>query len=297
MMLFCLPGGFPNIFKTVAFNFPSTFNNNKNDSALRVLTWNVQGFVSLKNKSATWLKMLKVISEKNPDIVCMQEFTNIEGGRRLSVQDKMDSMGYKYYFFSNDNLREKKTGVIVMDGCGIFSKTPFTDSGRLEITGVHGRENMAYVTIQLNNKPLRIFTAHLESFSLYNDTNRLNRDIYEITYHRKRIIQYKLRDVEKVHAREVAIIRNEFSKTKIPFVYCGDMNTVPTSYTYRKMKEDMQDAFLSKGSGIGSTFYKILPTLRIDYLFADKNFNIIQCAVIRKKLSDHYPLVTDIRWK
>ncbi len=297
LMLLCLLAGIPNLSKTAAFNVPAAFNNQKKDSALRILTWNVQSFVSLQYKSTTWLKMLDVIAEKNPDIICMQEFKNVEGGRKISILDKLDSMGYKHFVFSEDDIHKKNTGAIVTYGCAIFSKLSLTDSGRTNIIMQPEKESLAYIDVKFNNKPLRIFTAHLQSFELYNDTNNTQQDVYQITYQRKRFIQYKLRDVEKFHANEVATIRDAFSKTSIPYIYCGDMNTVPTSYTYNKLKGNLQDAFLAKGSGIGQTFYKILPTLRIDYIFADEKFKINQCAVIEKKLSDHYPVVTDIQWK
>ena len=48
------------------------------------------------------------------------------------------------------------------------------------------------------------------------------------------------------------------------------------SYTYFTVRGDMQDAFLKKGFGIGRTFSALSPTLRIDYIFADKNFKINQ---------------------
>lgn len=296
-MLLCLLAGIPNLSKTAAFNAPAAFNNQKNDSVLRILTWNVQSFLSLQGKSTAWLKILDVIAEKNPDIICMQEFRNVEGSKKISILDKMDSMGYKHFVFSENNIQKKNTNTIITYGCAIFSKLPLTDSGRINIIMHPEKEGMAYIDIKFNNKPLRIFTAHLQSFELYTDTSNTQQDIYEITYRRKRSIQYKVRDIEKFHANEVAVIRNEFSKTSIPFIYCGDMNTVPTSYTYNKLKGNLQDAFLVKGSGIGQTFYKILPTLRIDYIFADKRFKINQCTVIKKKLSDHYPVLTDIQWK
>ena len=83
----------------------------------------------------------------------------------------------------------------------------------------------------------------------------------------------------------------------MPAVYCGDVNSVPTSYTYHHLRGNFQDAFLEKGSGIGRTFYKIVPTLRIDYIFTDKQFKIEQCTVAGKKISDHYPVITDLQWK
>jgi endonuclease/exonuclease/phosphatase family metal-dependent hydrolase len=75
------------------------------------------------------------------------------------------------------------------------------------------------------------------------------------------------------------------------------MNAVPSSYTYHLIKSNLQDAFLEAGSGIGTTFYKILPMLRIDYCLPDQRFNVTNCTVIQQKLSDHYPVITDLQWK
>lgn len=290
--------GFYNLSTLIAFNFPSKFSN-KNNSSLRIMTWNVQDFVDLTQRSDVSNKMLQLIATQNPDILCMQEVTNVEGGkRRISIRQKLDSMGYKNYFFSNDEVYTNKVFALITRGCAVFSKLPFTDSSRIFINKSITDEHLIYVDVNFNSKPLRIYTAHLASFALFKDTANLrDKDIYEITYDRKRAIQYKLRDVEKIHSKEISIIRNEISKKGIPAIYCGDMNAVPASYTYHILKDNMQDAFIEKGSGIGATFYKIIPTLRIDYVFADKQLKIEQCKVIQKKLSDHYPVIADIEWK
>ena len=302
LMLICTLAGFYNITQIIAFNLPSKFITEKNNAALRIMTWNVQDFVDLTAKTSTSQKMLQLIAAQNPNIICMQELTNVEGGkRRISIRQKMDSMGYKYYFFSMDEHITNKAGTsVITRGCAIFSKQPFIDSNRIFINRdeLNVDEHLIYVDIHFNNQPLRIFTAHLASFALFKDTATLpNKDIYEITYNRKSTIQYKLRDVERIHSKEASIIRNEISQAKKPVIYCGDMNTVATSYTYHFLKGGLQDAFLEKGCGIGATFYKIIPTLRIDYVFADKHLKVEQCKVIKKKLSDHYPVVTDVTWK
>jgi endonuclease/exonuclease/phosphatase family metal-dependent hydrolase len=79
-----------------------------------------------------------------------------------------------------------------------------------------------------------------------------------------------------------------------PVLFCGDLNDVPNSYAYATVKGNMQDAFLKKGFGIGRTFSALSPTLRIDYIFADKRFKVKQFARIAKKLSDHYMIVADL---
>lgn len=298
LMMVFLPPGFINISHTIAFNFPKKFPAEKDSAALRIMTWNVQDFVDLSFKSDVRSRMLSIISEKTPDVLCIQEMTNVEGGKwRVSVRKELDSMGFKYHFFSNDIITTNKMDAVVTRGAAIFSKTPFFDSGRTNIRDDRTGENLIYANIKFNNRLVRIYTAHLASFQLYTDTIDAKKDVYEITYDRKRVIQYKLRETEQLHEKEAKIIHREISKAGFPAVYCGDMNAVPCSYNYRFIKNNFHDAFLEKGSGIGATFYKILPTLRIDYCLADKRLKVLNCTVIEEKLSDHYPVVTDIRWK
>ena len=80
-------------------------------------------------------------------------------------------------------------------------------------------------------------------------------------------------------------------------IFCGDFNDIPNSYTYYKIRGDMQDAFLEKGFGIGRTFTALSPTLRIDYILASKQFSILQFNRVTKKYSDHYMLVADLSLK
>jgi endonuclease/exonuclease/phosphatase family metal-dependent hydrolase len=297
IMLVSLFVGFINLSHIIAFNFNAKPVASKPLQVLRVMTWNVQNFVDLKTTSEIPAGMLTLITQNNPDVVCMQEFTNIEGSKKyICVRKQMDSLGYKYYFISKDEYIVMRN-VIETIGTAVFSRIPFTDSGRININTTDENENLAYVDINFENKPSRIYTAHLKSFSLYKDTQNARQDIYEITYNRKRNIQSKLRDVERFHQKEVTIIHSSIAKTSLPVIYCGDLNAVPSSYTYRILRNNFQDAFLEKGSGIGATFYKIAPMLRIDYCFVDKRFKVGNCYVIDKKLSDHYPVITDLQWK
>jgi len=298
-ILVCMPPALFNLSHTIAFNFPKKFSDKKDEKTFRIMTWNVQDFVNLSPQSDVRSKMLTIIHQKNPDVLCIQELTNVEGGRwRISVRHELDSLGYNNYFFSKDWVTTNKHDALVTRGVAIFSKTPITDSGRVQISRERGiKENLIYINTEFNKRLLRIYTAHLASYQLYGDTDNVRKDIYEITYNRKKDIQYKLREVEQLHQREAEIINDTVSKAVFPVVYCGDMNTTPCSYTYRLLRNGFNDAFLEEGSGIGATFYKILPLLRIDYCLVDKRLKVTNCTVIKQKLSDHYPVITDIKWK
>jgi endonuclease/exonuclease/phosphatase family metal-dependent hydrolase len=82
-----------------------------------------------------------------------------------------------------------------------------------------------------------------------------------------------------------------------PVLFCADLNDVPNSYTYFTIRDKMQDAFLKKGFGIGRTFSGLSPTLRIDYIFADKSFKVNQFTRVIRRYSDHYMIVSDLELK
>jgi endonuclease/exonuclease/phosphatase family metal-dependent hydrolase len=79
-------------------------------------------------------------------------------------------------------------------------------------------------------------------------------------------------------------------------IICGDLNDVPNSYAYTTIGRGLKNAFREKGFGIGNTFSAISPTLRIDNIFTDKRFDVKQFVRIKKKLSDHYPIIADLVW-
>ena len=307
VLLAILPLGYFNFTNTLALRKEVAWHPEKDSSAIRIMTWNVQGFSNFlhKKKSRSAFKnnmeeMLATIHDYDPDVICFQEYRNIENAkRRIPVRKQLDSLGYTYHFCSNDRVGTytRNAAMRVEEGVAIYSKIPFIDSARININPSQN-EHLVYTDVMFNNKPVRIFTAHLQSFAIYGDTSNQKGDsdnIYEITYKRRKAIEYKIRETEVKHQDEVSIIRNAIDQSPHPVIYCGDLNTTPTSFNYRYLKgNNLQDAFLEKGSGIGNTFYKICPTLRIDVCFADKKFKVQQCIRVKKKISDHYPVITDL---
>jgi endonuclease/exonuclease/phosphatase family metal-dependent hydrolase len=81
-----------------------------------------------------------------------------------------------------------------------------------------------------------------------------------------------------------------------PVIVCGDFNDVPVSFAYETIGDGLQNAFVAKGSGISRTFSSISPTLRIDNIFTDKKFKVTQFTRIKNTLSDHFPIVADMRF-
>ena len=86
-------------------------------------------------------------------------------------------------------------------------------------------------------------------------------------------------------------------KSPYPVIVCGDFNDVPNSYAYHTIGKGLKNAFVEKGSGIGRTFSGISPTLRIDNIFVNPTFDVLQYTRIAKKMSDHFPVFADVEMK
>ena len=89
-------------------------------------------------------------------------------------------------------------------------------------------------------------------------------------------------------------VRIQLDKSPYPEIICGDFNDVPNSYTYFTIKGNRQDAFIRKGSGIGRTYSNVSPTLRIDYIMANKKLKVKQVKRVVLPYSDHYPIIADL---
>ncbi|MFT4204954.1 MAG: endonuclease/exonuclease/phosphatase family protein [Chitinophagaceae bacterium] len=294
-----LPGLY-NFFHVVAFH-PRKWQMEKSPGTLRVLTWNVEGY-SMQGMPPEKVPagILHTIQQYNPDILFLQESSHhvwtLDGWR--TTEQLMDSIGYKGHFQASDSTFWERHMVAFNTGVALFSKMPIVNDTALKILEVpHEQQHCIGGTTTFNGVPIRIMTARLSSLNLYWDTAHVGKNIYQITFDRKRMVQHQIRSVERLHKEQIKMIRAAIDRSKEPVIYCGDMNSVPTSYNYSLMRADnFQDAFLKGGWGIGASFHNIAPTLRIDAIFCDKDrFKVLQSKVVKVDLSDHYPVVADLQ--
>jgi endonuclease/exonuclease/phosphatase family metal-dependent hydrolase len=292
--------GYNSISVFFAFHLPANFSNTKNAGTIRVASWNVARFLEMKrnnNKgSQLRLKMMDLIKEQDADIFCMQEFfhsndsTWYQNLEHIALKYK-----YPYYYYSHDNDGDKH-----FIGNIIFSRFPIVDSGMIRYPRPTLPESLMHADIKVGEDTFRVFTTHLQSLQFKkSDYEKIDKikDAEEGIVSNSKTIFSKMRTGVSYRKIQTDIVRQVLDDSPYPYLLCGDLNDVPNSYTYHTIKADMQDAFLKKGFGIGRTFSSVSPTLRIDYIFADKNFEIEQFDRLVKKYSDHYLIVADLRLK
>ncbi|MEE6185660.1 hypothetical protein PIECOFPK_00755 [Mycovorax composti] len=280
--------------------FSTSFEETKKEGIIRVATWNVARFIEMARNnnrgSQTRYKMLKQIEQVNADILCFQEFaSSIRPDMYNNIAAVSKGLNYPYYYFSHD-----VDGDSLFNGSVIFSRYPIVDTGMVRYPRPTLPEFLVFVDIKVGNDTIRVYTTHLQS-------NQFRKEdlskIEELKGVRGNIIKNasyilsKLSVAIKHRSIQADMVKDIVRNSSFPTVFCGDLNDVPNSYTYKKVKGHMQDAFLKKGFGIGRTYASLSPTLRIDYIFTDHQFSVEQCKRITTPYSDHYMLIADIKKK
>lgn len=293
--------GYKSIMVFFGFHVSDKFDYDKPKNALRIAHWNVARFVEWKrnnNKgSQTRMKMMDQIKEQNADVLCFQEFfTSTDSIYYNNLKYIVKELGYPYYYFSYDNDGDRQ-----WYGQAIFSKYPLLDTALIRYPKPSLPEALMHADIAFNGDTIRLYTTHLQSVQFQKEDYQAIEDIKntnEEGVKKSKGVGSKLKRGVINRALQANIVREEINKSPYPFILTGDFNDVPNSYTYFTIKDDdLQDAFLLTGLGIGRTFVNISPTLRIDYILTTKNFEIKQFNRIIKNYSDHYMLVADVELK
>ncbi|MBS1607416.1 MAG: endonuclease/exonuclease/phosphatase family protein [Bacteroidetes bacterium] len=290
--------GWKSISLLFAFHQQVRFDYKKPADRLRIVTWNVARFIELKKNnnegSQTRLKMMELIKEQNADVVCLQEIhTSIAPAYYNNIEYIQKELGYPYFYFTWElDVKDHWYSSI------IFSRLPMIDTGRVYYPKPGITEVLLRADLKFNNDTIRLFNTHLQSVLFektdYDKIESLEHGDEGFVGNSKGILS-KVKKGAIIRGRQADKAREIISQSPYPVLFTGDLNDVPTSYTYSTIRGDMQDAFLQKGLGMGRTFTSLSPTLRIDYIFADKNFSILQYKKYNRDLSDHYMQVADIK--
>jgi len=293
--------GTQQILAVFSFHLPSHFETVKRANTLRIFHWNVEGWDDYyengrKNSGSYYQQMLQLIQEQNADILCFEEYAddkNLENPN--STASTLKKIGYPYYLFAKTESDSHSNS----NGVAIFSKSPILHSDTIDY-GKHTKaEHLIYIDIKRGEKTFRIFTTHLQSVRFehaqYASLSKL-KHAKDPGYHDSRTIVSKLKTGYEYRYSQAQTVKSQIDESPYPAIITGDFNDVPNSNTYFTIRGNLRDAFLEKGSFIGRTFRYISPTLRIDYILADKGFEVNQFRVIHVPYSDHYPIETDLQY-
>jgi endonuclease/exonuclease/phosphatase family metal-dependent hydrolase len=299
--LVCLLAGWPNIRVLFGFSLASHDFNHKDSGNIRIMTWNVRRWDEFNTKkpgaSRHRLPMLDLVGKQNADLLCFQEFFEPADSAKSNIRYIRQQLQFPYYFFSRDyhNHNSKyETGVI------IFSKYPIIASYQTHFNKdtLKKTESLISADINVNGHILRVYTAHLQSVLFKTKDFRnveIIRNAEDSMLEASRSLAKKLKYALGLRGYQADTVRRKLDACPYPLVICGDFNDVPNSYTYFRIRGNLQDAFIKKCFGIGRSYIYISPTLRIDYILPSREFTILQTMNLGTPFSDHHAILTDLQ--
>lgn len=282
------------------FHLNTEFQIQKKPGEIRVMSWNVELFNILhyKDQPEKKQRIIDLINKYDPDIACFQEM--VAGDNKKAINyfpDILQALKFKDYFYSygvkNDFDKYHHFGII------IFSKFPIIRKQTLVNKPDSYNSTFQFVDVARKEDTFRIFNVHLQSLKFSQENlNYLDKGTVpsEGNISESKNIIYKIKLGVLKRASQANFIKDEMNHSPYPVIICGDFNDVPVSYSYEKIGDGMKNAFVEKGSGVSRTFSSISPTLRIDNIFTDQKFKIMDYTRIKKSYSDHFPIIADLEY-
>ena len=267
-------------------------------SMIRMMTYNVHSFrpydadLLADSNEAVKSKMLKLIETENPDIICLQEYyTRNKGTYQLTDSLKKILNTAHYYFrpFSENDYEAT--------GLAIFSKYPIRNSGHISFEPGRGGNESIFVDVEVNKKMIRVYNVHLQSIAFnkqdYQYLDKVTKKMDPELVPSKRILSM-LNGAFLKRSSQVDIMKAHMNACKMPFLIAGDFNDTPASYAVTQLTSTLNNSFVKKGRGLGRTYNGKFPNFQIDYIAATKDFKVINQHIVEAKLSDHFPVRSDL---
>ncbi|MET0635118.1 MAG: endonuclease/exonuclease/phosphatase family protein [Chitinophagaceae bacterium] len=282
--------GWQQIRAVFAFHFfTKSFASSKPAGTLRVMLWNVSAWdqvpVSGKDTLSYRNQMMEVVDQLQADVLCLQEFFEPNNSRHFSSNIAvLKEKGYLYHHFYPKSVTYSGRRLV---GMIILSKFPIVDSSTVKFENTPHSEGLISADIRVNDQVIRVFSTHLES------SRTGGRGAASAVGKAKNVVS-RLKLAYSYRTTQALLVRKTIDQSPHPVVVCGNLGDLPNSYAYFKVGENLQDAFLKKGAGFGRTFRFLSPTVRVDYIFADKKFAVDQFNIPDVIYSDHYPLIADL---
>ncbi len=238
----------------------------------------------------------KSIRYENPDVICFQEYFNQPSGEYKTKKELKRKQGFKYV---NDAYTFKEKGNHY--GMATFSKFPIFYKAFIPFKNTQNN-GILISDIRKDDDTVRVFNIHLQSFKFGKKHYKYMKGLKDSTIEAINVSKTKdlvsqLNSGFKKRVEQIEIVKAQIQKSPYPVIICGDLNEIPLSYAYDQLTENLKDAFLERGRGLGVTHSSNYPFMRIDYVFTSHELEVKGFNLIEKELSDHYPIVAEISFK
>lgn len=250
------------------------------------MTYNVKGFDLYNWEKNSKSKMLKIVKDENPDIVCFQEaYWNSNNKNFITI----DSV--KYLLSTNFAYKSAMSSSVGGQNFGFatVSKYPIINSFSCKFE--NSSNGFIFTDIVIKNDTVRVYNCHLQSIHLDSDDFSAIKQMFEdeLNPEVKGVVKKYVKAYKK-RADQSRIVKESIDSCKYAVFVCGDFNDGPLTYTYSKIIAGLKDSYTEKGKFPGFTWDNHKIRQRIDYILFDEKFKCTDHNIIKEKYSDHYAI-------
>lgn len=286
--------------------FPKKLNAEEKARSFTVMSYNVYGLndfrspysskdvtmVKQEAKEGRWNQTMKYVLDRDPDIVCLQEFY-------LAYNPNFPVLSRDLYQTICDRYPHRTR----MDGAAILSKYPLypvdmPDNGDPTffltgaITDIQGRRTL-------------VVSVHLQSIGLSPEDRELYRDLIKGEGGRKAIREAKTQLLGKLaaafrhRANQARLIRHQIDSIGVEnVIVAGDFNDINDCYAMRELSQkEFNDAFTMAGCGPTITYHANRFFFNIDHILYRGDMEAVGYHKSYFGRSDHYPVEATFLWK
>ncbi len=268
----------------------------KEAKTLQVLSFNthvfnaydkiVEGVPQVSNDMVDW------VATHPADVFCLQEFYSRVNSIEYNNFNRIGTRYGKYKFVSTLETDRIKANL----GIVIFSKYPILQGGTIHFLNKQreSANRAAWADLDVNGDTVRIYAVHLQSMSIKSEDieNTYSAIGNEESFKKEgRNVARRLKRGFIARAQQVEQLLEHVRQSPYPAIVCGDFNDIPFSYTYQELAEELENAFVKAGNGVGATYNGPLPFLRIDNQFYSPGLRAVSFEThYEMGLSDHFPI-------
>lgn len=236
------------------------------DTTLKIMTYNIHSGIG-RDKRYRLDRIIKVLSEENPDVVALQEVDKNLSRSLYQDQSRIiaEALGMHYHHCVNHYFEDGEYGITTL------SRFPITNRERHSLSYRERDEPRGSLRTDL----------HLESAARFHVFNT----------------HLGLRTRERQHQRRRLLSESILLDNKLedPVILLGDFNDRPISVVHQQLRSHFIDVFNLSGRDSRSTFRWGPVKFRLDHIYVSTHLKPLEAYVVKTPLtriaSDHLPLV------
>lgn len=252
---------------------------------LNICTYNTQGF-SYGNPQLTMYLFAEFSHQHNVNILCLQEMDETKG----LLADSLFAQHSQLVYHSTYAGSEPGYGLT------IYSTFPLIRSADISFPKTSNHAMMADVLI--GNDTIRVFNVHLQTTHFNQKKFALSREqwMWDSNGETRKTLSLLKQLTKNIQKRQTQAdsIAKLIEDSPYPVIVCGDLNTLPASYSYWRFRHVLKDGFRTAGNGYEYTYRYLGNFFRIDYIFHHPDLDGLSYESFELDYSDHKSVIMSL---